>query len=98
MIAIAATAVLLSCAMSVSAQVKKEVTKDAKAVGKGAQTVGHKTEEIASKTASHITDKVYADKVGPDGQTIYINKHSKYYWIDKEGHKKSITKAEMKDK
>jgi len=91
MIAITTTAVLLSCAISVTAQVKKEVTKDA-------QAVGHKTEEIASKTASHITDKVYADKVGPHGQTIYINKHSKYYWIDKEGHKKSITKAEMKDK
>lgn len=83
--------VLTGLAIGANAQVGKEVKKDAK-------KVGNKTEEIASKTAAHITDKVYADKVGPDGQTIYINKHSKYYWIDKEGHKQYIAKSRLKDK
>lgn len=88
---IAIITILISFAASVNAQVKKEVKQDAK-------KVGHKTEEVASKTAAHITDKVYADKVGPDGQTIYINKHSKYYWIDKEGHKQYIAKSRLKNK
>ncbi|HEV7620767.1 MAG TPA: hypothetical protein VGO09_03490 [Flavisolibacter sp.] len=67
-------------------------------VKKGAKKAGNKTAEIASKGAAHIKDKVYKDKVGPDGQTIYINKHDKFYWIDSKGHKKYVTKAELKDK
>jgi len=72
-------------------QVKNEVKKDAK-------KVGNKTEEIASKAKSKIVDKEYADKVGPDGQTIYIDKHSKYYWVDKKGNKSYIKKADLKNK
>jgi hypothetical protein len=78
-------------ATSVSGQVKDEVKKDAK-------KVGHKTEEVASKTKAKIVDKTYADKVGPDGQTIYIDKHSKYYWVNKTGHKVYVKKSQLKDK
>lgn len=74
-----------------NAQVKEEVKKDAK-------KVGHKTAEVASKTKAAVVDKRYRDKEGPDGQTIYIDKHSKYYWIDDKGKKQYIAKSALKDK
>jgi hypothetical protein len=76
---------------SASAQVKDEVKKDAK-------KVGNKTAELASKGKSKVTDKTYADKVGPGGETIYIDKHSKYYYVDAKGHHQYVKKAELKDK
>ncbi len=83
--------ILLLGFLNAQAQVKDEVKKDAK-------KVGNKTAEVASKGKSRVVDKVYADKAGPDGQTIYIDKHSKYYWVDKKGHKNYVTKAQLKDK
>jgi len=91
-------AMTFGCYTTSYAQVKDEVKKDTKVVKKDAKKVGHKTEELASKGKAKVTDKTYADKVGPDGQTIYIDKHSKYYWIDQEGHKNYVIKAQMKDK
>lgn len=61
----------------------------------GAVKAGNKTAEIASKGKSAVTDKVYKDMEGPNGETIYIDKHSKYYWIDKKGHKVSIEKNKL---
>lgn len=72
-----------------------QVTKEVK---EGAKTVGNKAAEVGSKAKSRITDKVYADKTGPDGQTIYIDKHSKYYWIDDKGRKKYIARNLLKNK
>jgi hypothetical protein len=83
--------IILGFTTLVQGQVKDEVKKDAK-------KVGNKTEEITSKTKAKIVDKEYADKVGPKGQTIYIDKHSKYYWIDSKGHKNYVAKALLKDK
>lgn len=87
-----------------TAQEKKKTTvgqdlKNAgKAVGKAGKKVGNQTAELASKGASKVVDKTYKDKVGPDGQTIYIDKHSKYYWVDDKGHHVYIKKSELKDK
>ena len=78
-----------------SAQAVKKTTQEVK---KGAKKVGNKTAEIASKGKSRVTDKVYKDKTGPDGQTIYIDSHSRYYWVDKKGHRNYVTEAELKDK
>jgi hypothetical protein len=64
-------------------------------VKKGAVKAGNKTAEMASKGKASVTDKIYKDKEGPDGQTIYIDKHSKYYWIDKKGHKVPIAKNKL---
>src|SRR5215472_10166257 len=74
------------------------VKKTEQSVEKAAQKTGNKTAEVASKGKSTVVDKVYKDKVGPDGQKIYIDGHSKYYWIDKKGHKNYVTEAELKDK
>ena len=74
-----------------TAQVKEDVEKTAK-------KVGNKTAEVASKGKARVTDKVYKDKQGPNGQTIFIDKHSRYYWIDKKGHRHYVVAAELKNK
>jgi hypothetical protein len=86
---------LMGVSHSVNAQVVKKTTQEVK---KGAKKTGNKTAEIASKGKARVTDKVYKDKVGPNGQTIYIDDHSRYYWIDKKGHRNFVTEAELKIK
>jgi hypothetical protein len=85
----------VSFSYTASAQVVKKTTH---AVKKGAKAAGNKTAEVASKGKSRVTDKVYKDKVGPAGQTIYIDDHSRYYWVDKKGHRMYVTEAELKVK
>ena len=63
-----------------------------------AKKVGNKTAEIASKGKSAVVDEVYRDKLGPAGQTIYIDHSSKYYYVDKKGKKVYVAKSELKDK
>ena len=72
-------------------KVKEEVKKDAK-------KVGNKTAEVASKSKAKITDQRHKDKVGPNGQTVYIDNHAKYYWVDKKGHRHYVTEAQLKAK
>jgi len=86
---------LLSFSISLNAQAVK---KTEHAVSKSAKTVGNKTAEVASKGKARVTDKVYKDKTGPEGQTIYIDDHSKYYWIDKKGHRHYVAEASLKTK
>ena len=74
---------------------QEEVKDDVK---KSAKKVGNKTAEVASKGKAKITDQVYKDKVGPNGQTIYMDNHSKYYWVDKKGRRHYTTEAELKPK
>ena len=74
------------------------VKKTGHAVKKSATAVGNKTAEVASKSKSMVTDKVYKGKMGPAGQTIYIDDHSRYYWVDKKGHRQYVTEAELRPK
>jgi len=83
---------------SLDKKVEKSVKKTGHSIEKGAKKVGNKTAELASKGKSAVVDKVYDEKQGPVGQTIYINNNSKYYWVDKKGHKHFITESELKDK
>lgn len=82
-------------ASSCSHKTRKSMGQDIKNV---ADTVGNKTAEIAAKGAARATDKVYAGKVGPQGQTIYIDKNSKYFYIDSKGHRVFIKASALKDK
>ena len=88
--------------ISVNAQddgkVKKVSKKVAHGVKTGAKKVGNKTAEVASKGAAKVKDKTYKDKVGPDGQTIYIDDHSRYYWIDKKGHRNYVKETDLRVK
>lgn len=83
---------------SLGKDIKKGAKKTGKAIGKGAKKVGNKTAEVASKGFSEVKDKTYKGKVGPDGQTIYIDKYSKYYWVDKKGVKQYVDAADLKSK
>lgn len=76
----------------------KDTTSFTHKVSKTATKVGHKTSELAVKGASTIVDKQYKDKCGPNGETIYINNHSQYYFVDKKGHKVYLKESELKDK
>lgn len=102
---IIATALLfaLTANQSVQAQdstkgTKAEIKDAGKKVKKGAQKAGQKSAEVASKGKAKVTDSVYKDKVGPNGETIYIDNHSRYYWVNKQGRRQYILEAEMKDK
>lgn len=95
-IGILAFAVSIGLVSTANAQSKtKKAEEDVK---RDATVAGDKTAEVASKGAARVRDKVYRDKVGPDGQTVYINGHSRYYWIDKKGHRRYAKKSELRDK
>jgi hypothetical protein len=97
MISLAVLALGLFAAAPANAQdgTIKEVGKDIK---KGAQKAGNKTAEIASKGKSRVTDTEHKDKVGPNGENIFIDNHSRYYWVDDKGKRHYVTEAQLKDK
>ena len=63
-----------------------------------AKKVGYKTSNIAANGASLVVDKKYEGKCGPQGQTVYINKYSHYYYVNKKGHRVYLKKSELMDK
>jgi hypothetical protein len=67
-------------------------------VKEGANKLGDKISEAASNAAAEVNDQFYSGKMGPDGQNIYIDKHSKYYYINNEGKKVYIDKSQIKDR
>lgn len=77
---------------------EKDSSNFGKEVKRTADTAVKKTKRTAAKGVSTVVDKVYADKVGPGGQTIYIDKHSNYYYIDDKGKRIYVEKARLKDK
>jgi hypothetical protein len=65
-------------------------------IKKGAKKVGNKTAELASKGKSKVADKKVKDKQGPNGETIYMDDHSRYFWVDKKGHHQYVTVSELR--
>ena len=91
---------MMGLSTSVLGQEKKDTLKvnpDPK-IKKVAKKAGNKTAELAAKGAATVTDQVYKDKVGPAGQKVYIDNHSKYYYINEKGRKVYIAKSRLKDK
>jgi len=85
----------LFLASQVQAQTVKKVGHD---IGHAATKVGHKTSELASKGAANVADKRYEGKVAPNGEQIYIDKHSHYYYVDKRGHHIYVAKSHLRNK
>ena len=83
-------------------EARREIDQKSDDVNRDADQTGEKVKDGFNRSTgiigAELKDKVYVDKVGPTGETIYIDKHSKYYYIDKDGNKVFITKLEMKDK
>jgi len=67
-------------------------------IGEGAKDVGHKTSEFASKSESSIVDQKYHGKYGPHHETVYIDRHSRYYYVDHKGHRRFVRKSELRDR
>ena len=84
------------------AQTEKEkdskVKKVGKSVKKGVKKAGHKTAELASKGKARVTDKKLEDRVGPNGETIYVDDGSKYYWVDKRGARHFVEEGQLRPK
>ena len=72
-----------------------KLEKAGKSVDKAATKGANKTAELASKGKSAVVDQVYKDKTGPDGQTVYIDHSSKYYYVDSKGKKVYLKKSEL---
>lgn len=70
----------------------------AQGIDSTAKKVGNKTASIAVKGASKVTDKTYKGKVGPGGQTVYIDKKDNKYYVDDKGKKVYLKPSEIKDK
>ena len=94
---IALAAALFFYVSSADAQTHKDSTLGHK-IGTTAKNVGHKTSEVAAKGAATVTDKKYEGKVGPQGQTVYINKNSHYFYVNKKGHRVYLKKSQLMDK
>jgi hypothetical protein len=67
-------------------------------IGHAVKKVGHKTAELGAKGAAAVIDKRYEGKQGPQGQTIYINENSHFYYINKKGHRVYLKKSQLRDK
>jgi hypothetical protein len=69
-----------------------------RATASTAKKVGHATASTAVKGASALTDKVYKGKEGPDGQTVYIDKSDKKYYVDDKGKKIYLKSSQIRTK
>jgi hypothetical protein len=69
-----------------------------KDIKRGAKKVGNKTVQIASKGTASVKDKKLKDKTGPNGEEIWVDKNSKYYFIDKKGKKHYVSSRSLKRK
>ena len=77
------------------AQAQEETKQDVKKVAKKA---GHKTASVASKGNAKVTDQRYKEKMGPNGENVYIDNRSRYYWVDKKGKRHYITSEQLKSR
>ena len=79
-------------------ELKEEARETEIEVEEKTQSAGDAIEEGAKDAAAAITDKKLKNKVGPGGETAYIDDDGKYYYINNAGEKVFITKLQLKDK
>ena len=61
-------------------------------------TVSMKVKKQKNKNAVPPVDQPYNDMVGPEGQTVYIDKDARYYYIDEKGDRIYVNKSDLKGK
>ena len=86
----------LAFSLSANAQDKDHTQAAKRTVKTGAKKVGNKSAEVASKGKAKVTDSKHKDMVGPNNETIYIDNHSKYYWVDKKGRRHYVNESQLK--
>lgn len=93
-------AAAVCCASAAFAQngVERTAHKVGHTTSRIATKTAHKTSELASKGAADVVDRKYEGKCAPNGEDVYIDKHSRYYWVNKKGHHVYVTKWQLRDK
>jgi hypothetical protein len=81
-----------------SREAREEAREAADDADDDGQSVGDAIEEGAKDAAAAITDQKLKNKVGPGGETAYVDENGKYYYISNAGEKVFITKLQLKDK
>jgi hypothetical protein len=76
----------------------RDTTKLTHKVGRAATKVGNATAHTAVSGESAVVDKVYKGKCAPGGQTVYINSHSHYYYVNKKGRKVYLRRSQLMNK
>lgn len=89
---------LNDAAENIEDDVEEGAERFSKDVPQNPQNASDDVSEAAANTAAGIADKISKDKIGPEGQIIYIDKDSKYYYINEEGKKVFIGKNQLKNK
>lgn len=95
---------LLAIALGISAAGYAKSTSDTlkvdpdRKIEKTAKKAGNKTAEVAAKGAAAVVDKKFKDKVGPNGEVVYIDNRSRYYYINSKGARVFVPKGQLKDK
>jgi len=56
------------------------------------------TKDQSKKESSQGKDKISKDKVGPNGEQIYVTTVARYYWIDDKGVRHYVEEVELKPK
>jgi hypothetical protein len=79
-------------------EMKEEAAEAREDLRKESDDAGNEVSEAAAKVMAAIKDKKHADKVGPNGQTIYIDNHGKYYYINNNGDQVFVTEIQLTDK
>ncbi|OCX51881.1 hypothetical protein BEL04_17920 [Mucilaginibacter sp. PPCGB 2223] len=85
-------------ALGALAAVPQDTSKFSTKVKKGTTKAAHATAKAAVKAESAVVDKVYSGKQGPNGATIYINKHDRCYYVNSKGGKVYIKKSALRNK
>jgi hypothetical protein len=88
----------IACSFTFSANAQTKSKSMGKKISNTADTVAMKTKTTTKKGVAKVVDKTYDGKQGPNGETVYIDNHSKYYYIDGKGKKMYVSKMELKDK
>jgi hypothetical protein len=79
LVAIAALALMFAAADTAGAQepsTGKKVTNTVKKAGK-------KTGETGAKAAAKVKDKSLKNEKGPNGETVYVDKYDRKYYVNK---------------
>jgi hypothetical protein len=60
--------------------------------------IKNKTASVAVKGASTVVDRTFKGKEGPNGETVYIDKHDRKYYVNSRGKKVYLKASQIRDK
>jgi hypothetical protein len=81
-----------------TAATPQDTTKVTTKVKKGVTKAAHATAKTTVKAESAVADRVYSGKKGPNGETVYINKHDRCYYVNSRGAKVYVKKSQLRSK